>query len=190
MINNATKSQWLPEEIDGTAQILEGDLFGKGIGRYADMGTACYSARLHNNHVSGSDVLREVDRMFQSEIHFGIRAQWDAGIAWYLGWDADSAISTGSGATIEEALIGLVNAGRANFPDSVFARLFQGDLVVDPDQRSDETLVRELAESGEVSMWFDPSRDHEHSSWVVEIGGRAFSGSTQREALLAALAPE
>lgn len=198
MLDNSTKPRWIPDGRDIV------DEHGTHIGTYADPSTAHYKARLHNNHVSRHPVLREVDLMFQSEIHFGISACWDGGIDWFLGLSmSDTQIEQltsqhqiiGNAPTIEEALADMVNAARKAYPQSTFARLHQGDVEAEPDQRGAEDLVIELSVYGTVSTGYDVAEASRPDGlpWTVEVDlngtaeTAAFAGASQIEALRFAL---
>lgn len=133
------KKQWYPVHSVDSGRITDfivmaGDpINGEFVGCYADMGTAHYVSRIHNNHVSTNMALREVDLMFQSEIHFGIIGHWDGGIEWFLGWDYRTATTKGNEATMEVALAAMVNAARVAYPASVYASLFPSNITIDPD---------------------------------------------------------
>lgn len=187
MLDNTTKAHWTAQ---GSTVV---DDTGEPISICSHPGVAHYQARLHNNHVSGHPILREVDRMFQSEIHFGISACWDGGIDWFLGLNmTETQIEQltsphqliGNAATIEEALADLVNAARKAYPESTFAQLYQSDATVDPDQRGVEELVAALSVYGTVTTRYEPKDIDPWAPWTVEVvlGGEkpaGFAGESQ-----------
>lgn len=128
------KKEWFPVYAPDNGRvtdyvIMEGDpINGTFIGCYGDMGSANYHARLHNNFVSPVGLLNEIDAMFQSEIHFRITGFWDGGITWEVG-----AKAKGNEATIEEAMVAMVNAAKVEFPNSYFALTRQYEVPVSED---------------------------------------------------------
>jgi len=147
---------------------------------------------LHNNHISGHPVLREVDIMFQNEIHYGISATWDGGIEWYLGTSLETCDERGNENTLEEALAAMANMARKVYPESTYARYFMGDVSVDPDQRGTDEVASLLADKvGSFALSFSSEENYVHpedAPWILTFGpDRAIAGGTADELLRHAL---
>lgn len=197
--DNTAKKTWYPVHCPDNGGLTDNVIMednpitGRLVGHYQSMGNAHYHATLHNIHVSAHAVLREVDLMFQSEIHFGIVGHWDGGLEWYLGLELPAVGEgvRGNEPTIELALAAVANAARRAYPESDFALAFASDVTVEPDQRTVEELSVELGalvgnftlDLDTVTNWNTP----DYMPWTLTFTAhgeeRHFGGYTTVEVL-------
>jgi hypothetical protein len=69
---------------------------------------------------------RVLQRLYESEINFLVRAFWDAGFDWGLGDEVNGIIEAGHAGSFDEAVADLAKAAIEHFPNSDFARRAEG----------------------------------------------------------------
>lgn len=66
--------------------------------------------------------LSDLQKLYDSEINFEITTFWDGGFDWKLGDSMNGFVAEGKQKSIAAAVGALLNAARAKFPDSTFAK--------------------------------------------------------------------
>lgn len=152
---------------------------------------------------STHNALSEVEAMRATETGFAIHYLPFGGINWAIGnapspdgvfWRFGVRNPTsGEANTLEEALVEMVNAARAEGRSRGATHIFFAncDIALVEDQRTVEDVAYELRDKGlSFSLNFDATiTDPSEPAWTVEIEGQdhGYGGDYAREALLFAL---